>query len=47
VMMIVAFIALMRQRERSMWSYLKPRTSDLPITQLRSLLRMGVPAAEI
>lgn len=47
VMMIVAFIALLRQRERSMWSYLKPRTSDLPITQLRSLLRMGMPAAEI
>lgn len=47
VMMIVAFIALMRQRDRSMWSYLKPRTSDLPITQLRSLLRMEVPATEI
>ena len=46
VMMIVAFIALMRQRERSMWSYLKPRTSDLPITQMRSLLRMGMPAAQ-
>jgi O-antigen/teichoic acid export membrane protein len=47
VMMIVAFIALLRQRERSMWSYLKPRTSDLPISQLRSLLRMRVPATEI
>ena len=46
VMMIVAFIALMHQRERSMWSYLKPRTSDLPITQLRSLFRMGLPAAQ-
>ena len=47
VMMIVAFIALLRLRERTMWSYLKPRTSDLPITQLRSFLRMGMPAAEI
>jgi O-antigen/teichoic acid export membrane protein len=47
VMMIVAFIALMRQRECSMWSYLKPRTSDLPISQLRSLWRVRVPAAEI
>ena len=47
VMMIVAFIALMRQRECSMWSYLKPRTSDLPMTQLRSLWRMGMPATEI
>ena len=46
VMMIVAFIALLRQRERTMWSYLKPRTSDLPITQLRSLLRLGMPAAQ-
>ena len=46
VMMIVAFIALMHQRERSMWSYLKPRTSDLPITQLRSLFRVGMPAAQ-
>jgi O-antigen/teichoic acid export membrane protein len=45
VMMIVAFVALMRQRERSMWSYLKPRAGDLPITQLRSLLRMRMPAA--
>jgi hypothetical protein len=45
--MIVAFIALMRQRECSMWSYLKPRTSDLPMTQLRSLRRMGMPATEI
>jgi len=46
VMMIVAFIALMHQRERSMWSYLKPRTSDLPITQLKSLFRVGMPAAQ-
>jgi O-antigen/teichoic acid export membrane protein len=46
VMMIVAFVALLRQRERSMWSYLKPRTSDLPITQLRSLLRMRMPATQ-
>jgi O-antigen/teichoic acid export membrane protein len=47
VMMIVAFIALMRQRECSMWSYLKPRSSDLPLTQLRSLWRVRMPAAEI
>ena len=47
VMMIVAFIALMRQRECSTWSYLKPRISDLPLTQLRSLFRVGLPAAEI
>jgi O-antigen/teichoic acid export membrane protein len=47
VMMIVAFIALMRQRECSMWSYLKPRYSDLPVAQLRSLFRVGMPAAEI
>ena len=47
VMMIVAFIALMHQRERSMWSYLKPRTSDLPLEQLRSLWRVRMPAAEI
>jgi O-antigen/teichoic acid export membrane protein len=47
VMMIVAFVALMRQRECSMWSYLKPRFSDLPLTQLRSLWRMRMPAAEM
>jgi O-antigen/teichoic acid export membrane protein len=46
VMMIVAFIALMRQRECSMWSYLKPRYSDLPVAELRSLFRVGMPAAE-
>jgi O-antigen/teichoic acid export membrane protein len=47
VMMIVAFIALMRQRECSMWSYLKPRYSDLPVAELRSLWRVRVPATEI
>ncbi len=47
VMMIVAFIALLRQRECSLWSYLKPRISDLPLTQLRSLFRVGLPAAEV
>ncbi len=45
-MMLIAFIALMRQRERSMWSYLKPRSSDLPIAQLRSLLRLEMPTAQ-
>jgi O-antigen/teichoic acid export membrane protein len=47
VMMIVAFVALMHQRECSMWSYLKPRSGDLPLAQLRSLFRAGMPAAEI
>jgi O-antigen/teichoic acid export membrane protein len=47
VMMIVAFIALMRQRECTIWSYLKPRYSDLPVAELRSLWRVRLPAAEI
>lgn len=44
VMMIVAFFWLVRKRDRSFVSYLKPRISDLPINQIRSLLRLPVQA---
>jgi O-antigen/teichoic acid export membrane protein len=44
VMMLVAFIFLVRERDRSVWSYLRPRVSDLPMNQLRSLLRLPVAA---
>jgi O-antigen/teichoic acid export membrane protein len=43
VMMIVAFLGLMRERDRSFWSYMRPRTSDIRLKQLRSLL--GLPVA--
>jgi len=46
VMMLVAFFWLVRTRDRSCWSYLRPRFSDLPIKQLRSVLRLPVPAAQ-
>ena len=46
VMMLVSLIALMHQRERTLWSYLKPRSSDLDITQFRSLFRPGLPATQ-
>ncbi len=46
VMMLVAFFWLVQKRERSCWSYLRPRFSDLPVNQLRSLLRMPLPAAQ-
>ena len=46
VMMLVAFIFLVRERDRSVWSYLRPRVSDLPINQLRSLLRLPVAATQ-
>jgi O-antigen/teichoic acid export membrane protein len=42
VMMLVAFFCLVRQRDRSVWSYLRPRRSDIPLTQLRWLLRLPV-----
>ena len=42
VMMIVAFFCLMRERDRSFWSYLRPRTSDIPVNQIRSLFRLPV-----
>jgi O-antigen/teichoic acid export membrane protein len=44
VMMSVAFIYLVNQRDRSVWSYLRPRFSDIPFDQMRSLLRVS-PAA--
>ncbi|MBC8030236.1 MAG: flippase [Pyrinomonadaceae bacterium] len=47
VMMIVAFFWLVRKRDRSCWSYLRPRVSDLPINQLRSLMRLPVPATPL
>jgi enterobacterial common antigen flippase len=43
VMMIVAFFSLIRERDRSFWSYVRPRTSDLPLSHLRSLLRLPAP----
>jgi O-antigen/teichoic acid export membrane protein len=43
VMMIVAFFSLIRERDRSFWSYVRPRTSDLPLNHLRSLLRLPAP----
>ncbi|HKP47272.1 MAG TPA: polysaccharide biosynthesis C-terminal domain-containing protein [Pyrinomonadaceae bacterium] len=46
VMMVVALTALMRRRERSLWSYLKPRASDLAVPQLRSLFRTELPAVQ-
>ena len=46
VMMLVAFIFLVRERDRSVWSYLRPRVSDLPMNQLRSLLRLPVAATQ-
>jgi O-antigen/teichoic acid export membrane protein len=46
VMMIVAFFWLVRKRDRSCWSYLRPRVDDLPINQLRALLRLPVPATQ-
>lgn len=39
VMMLVAFFWLWRERERTVWSYLRPRLSDLPMAQLRSLFQ--------
>ncbi len=44
VMMAIAFIYLIRERKKSAWSYLRPRTSDIPLNQLRLLLRFS-PAA--
>jgi len=44
VMMSVAFIYLVKQRDRSVWSYLRPRFSDIPFDEMRSLLRVS-PAA--
>ena len=46
VMMGVAFFWLVRKRDRSCWSYLRPRFSDLPVNQVRSLLRLPVPATQ-
>ena len=44
VMMAIAFIYLIRERKMSAWGYLRPRTSDIPLNQLRLLLRFS-PAA--
>jgi O-antigen/teichoic acid export membrane protein len=44
VMMVVAVFWLIRQRHGSFWGYLRPRVSDFPVNQLRSLLRLPVPA---
>jgi O-antigen/teichoic acid export membrane protein len=44
VMMIVAFFWLIRERDRSFWSYVRPRVSDIPVHELRSLLRWPFPA---
>ncbi len=46
VMMGVAFFWLVRKRDRSCWSYLRPRISDLPINELKALLRLPVRAAQ-
>ncbi len=43
VMTLIAFFFLVQKRDRSLWSYLRPRTSDLPWNQIRSLLRLSVP----
>jgi O-antigen/teichoic acid export membrane protein len=45
VMMAVAFIYLVNQRDRSVWSYLRPRISDIPFDQMRSLLRVSSAAS--
>jgi O-antigen/teichoic acid export membrane protein len=45
VMMSVAFIYLVKQRDRSVWSYLRPRISDIPFDEVRSLLRVSPAAA--
>jgi O-antigen/teichoic acid export membrane protein len=44
VMMAVAVFWLIQQRHGSFWGYLRPRVSDFPVNQLRSLLRLPVPA---
>lgn len=44
VMMLIAFVFLVRQRDRSVWSYVRPRFSDLPMNQFRSLLRLPIGA---
>jgi O-antigen/teichoic acid export membrane protein len=41
VMMLIAFIYVVRQRDRSVWSYLRPRTSDIPFDEVRSMLRFS------
>jgi O-antigen/teichoic acid export membrane protein len=46
VMMLIAFFFLVQKRDRSLWSYLRPRTSDLPWSQIRSLLRLPVPSTQ-
>ena len=45
VMMIVACYCLMRARRRSLWSYLRPRVSDIPVNQMRSLFRLPITPA--
>jgi O-antigen/teichoic acid export membrane protein len=46
VMMLIAFFFLVQKRDRSLWSYLRPRTSDLPWSQIRSLLRLPVTSTQ-
>jgi O-antigen/teichoic acid export membrane protein len=46
VMMLIAFFFLIQKRDRSLWSYLRPRTSDLPWSQIRSLLRLPVTSTQ-
>jgi O-antigen/teichoic acid export membrane protein len=43
VMMVVAVFWLIKERHGSFWGYLRPRASDFPVNQLRSLLRLPVP----
>lgn len=45
VMTGVAFFWLVWKRDRSCWSYVRPRFSDLPINQLRSLLHLPAPGS--
>jgi len=46
VMMVVSFSWLVHKRDRRFWSYLRPRVSDLPVNQMRSLLRLPMPATQ-
>lgn len=43
VMLIVALFWLVRQRSLGLWGYFRPRRGDIPVAQLRLLLRPRVP----
>lgn len=41
VTMLIAVFWLVRKRELGIWDYLKPRREDIPVAQLRTLLRLA------